>query len=109
MPTFEEYVEVEAEMDISPKEFVRACDEDELEELIEEIHKDKRFRKPMVLPIVSNHFDEEWNEITFKLSNSRLQMSNEDIEVIKAIINKYQAYKTQHRTFIENKGYVVEM
>lgn len=88
MPTFEEYVEVEAEMNISPKEFVQACDEDDIDELIQAIQKSKYYKTGVLLAKPDNLFDEEWNEVIKKLANSRLAMSIEDIEVIKTIASK---------------------
>lgn len=89
MPTFEEYVEVEAEMNISPKEFVYACDEDEIEELIQAIQKSKYSKTGIPLAKSENVFDSEWNEVIKKLASSRLAMSLEDIEAIKTITSKY--------------------
>ena len=88
MPRFEEYVEVEAEMNISPKEFVQACDEDDIDELIQAIQKSKYSAKGVSLAKSENMFDDEWNDIIKKLANSRLTMSLEDIEVIKTIASK---------------------
>lgn len=87
MPTFEEYVEVEAEMNISPKEFVQACDEDDLEELIKVINK--YYKKGIPLGKSENVFDDQWNEMIKKLANARLYMSTEDIQTIQGIANKY--------------------
>ena len=89
MPTFEEYVEVEAEMNISPKEFVHACDEDDMDELIQAIQKSKYYKTGIPLAKSDNLFDDEWNGIIKKLANSRLTMSLEDIAAIKAITSKY--------------------
>ena len=52
MPTFEKYVEVEvdAEMNISPKEFVQACDEADLDDLIRAINK--YYKNNQVLMII---------------------------------------------------------
>lgn len=88
MPTFEEYVEVEAEMDISPKEFVQACDEDEFEELIQAIQQSRYYKTGIGLAPTNNLFDIEWNEIIAKLAHSRIQLSIEDAEAIKKIADK---------------------
>ena len=87
MPTFEEYVHVEAEMNISPKEFVLACDEDDLEELIKVINE--YYKKGIPLGKSENLFDDQWNETIKKLANARLYMSTEDIQTIQTIANKY--------------------
>ena len=87
MPTFEEYVQVEAEMNISPTEFVRACDEDDLEDLIKVINK--YYKKGIPLSKSINLFDDQWNETIIKLANARLYMSIEDIETIQGITKKY--------------------
>jgi len=89
MPRFEDYVEVEAEMDISPKEFVQACDEDELEELIQALQKKNFSARGISLVSVDNIFDVEWNETIKKLAHNRLRMSLEDINLIIAISKKY--------------------
>ena len=89
MPTFNEYVEVDAEMDITPTEFVHACDEEDIDELIQAIQKSKHYKIGIALNTPENIYDTEWNEIITMLANSRLQISNEDIETIKAIVNKY--------------------
>ena len=87
MPTFEEYVHVEAEMNISPKEFVLACDDDDLEDLIKAINK--HYKKGIPLGKSENLFDDQWNEMIKKLANARLYMSTEDIQTIQTIANKY--------------------
>ena len=89
MPRFEEYVEVEAEMDISPKEFVQACNEDDIEELIQAIQKRILSARGISLVPADNLFDEEWNETIKKLAHARICMSIEDIELIKSIAKKY--------------------
>lgn len=89
MPTFEEYVEVNAEMDISPKEFVDACNWNEIEELVEALRGNRHLTKGIPLPVLDNIFDEEWSEVLQKLAHSRLVMSLEDIEAIKSITKKY--------------------
>lgn len=87
MPTFEEYVHVEAEMNISPKEFVQACDDDDLEDLIKVINK--YYKKGILLGESENLFDDQWIEMIKKLANARLYMSMEDIQTIQGIANKY--------------------
>lgn len=87
MPTFEEYVHVEAEMNISPKEFVQACDDDDLEDLIKVINK--YYKKGILLGESENLFDDQWIEMIKKLANARLYMSMEDIQTIQTITNKY--------------------
>lgn len=87
MPRFEDYVEVKAEMDISPKEFVLVCDEDDIEELIQAINK--YHKKGIPLAISENIFDDQWNETIKKLAHARLHMSMEDIQTIQTITNKY--------------------
>jgi|LauGreDrversion4_2_1035121.scaffolds.fasta_scaffold1232725_2 hypothetical protein len=89
MPTFEKYVEVEveAEMNISPKEFVQACDEADLEDLIRAINK--YYKKGIPLGKSENLFDDQWNDMIKKLAHARLQMSTADIQTIQGIANKY--------------------
>ena len=75
MPTFEEYVEVEAEMNISPKEFVQACDKDDMDELIQAIKKSRYYKPGILLAKSDNLFDDQWVSVIKKLAHSRLVMS----------------------------------
>lgn len=90
MPKFIQYdvpVDVDVDVDITVDEFLEECDEDELQEVVSYLRK--HFKHFIPLDNQDNLFDFEWNEVIKKLANSRLQMSLEDIEIIKAIAKKY--------------------
>ena len=87
MPYFETYAEVQVEVD----EFLSSCNEREIREVIDKLKEDGHLSKINV-PIPENEqliSDKNWNQTCQKLSEIRLQMSMEDIEVIENILKKY--------------------
>ncbi len=87
MPYFESYVDVEIEVD----EFLSSCNEREIREVIDKLKEDGHLSNINV-PIPENEqliSDKNWNQTCQKLSEIRLQMSTEDIEVIENILKKY--------------------
>ena len=87
MPYFESYVDVEIEVD----EFLSSCNEREIREVIDKLKGDGHLSNINV-PIPENEqliSDKNWNQTCQKLSEIRLQMSTEDIEVIENILKKY--------------------
>lgn len=89
MPTFDEYVETLAEISITPREFVQACDEDDFEELQEHMRESRYYKPGITLVLAENIYDVEWNEVMKKLVNSRMRMDLSDIETIINIAKKY--------------------
>ena len=86
MPEF--YVE---DIDIDPSEFVSACSKREIDELIDALAEDGYIVKPIksVSARDKNILDEEWDEVMGKLGgNGRLQLTNEEEEIIKKIANR---------------------
>jgi hypothetical protein len=87
MPYFETYAEVQVEVD----EFLSSCNEREIREVIDKLKEDGHLSNINV-PIPENEqliSDRNWNQTCQKLSEIRLQMSMEDIEVIENILKKY--------------------
>jgi len=87
MPYFETYAEVQVEVD----EFLSSCNEREIREVIDKLKEDGHLSNINV-PIPENEqliSDKNWNQTCQKLSEIRLQMSMEDIEVIENILKKY--------------------
>jgi len=87
MPYFETYAEVQVEVD----EFLSSCNEREIREVIDKLKEDGHLSNINV-PIPENEqliSDKNWNQTCQKLSEIRLQMSMEDIEVIEKILKKY--------------------
>jgi hypothetical protein len=86
MPEF--YVE---DIDIDPSEFVSACSKREIDKLIDALAEDGYIVKPIksVSARDKNILDEEWDEVMGKLGgNGRLQLTNEEEEIIKKIANR---------------------
>jgi hypothetical protein len=87
MPYFETYTEVEVQVD----EFLSSCREREIREIIEKLKEDGHLSN-LNVPIPEEKqsiLDKNWNESCQKLSEIRLQMSEEDCQTILNIIKKY--------------------
>jgi hypothetical protein len=87
MPYFETYVEVEVEVD----DFLSSCGSKEIKQVIDKLKEDGHLSNINV-PIPENEqliSDKNWNQTCQKLSEIRLQMSTEDMEVIENILKKY--------------------
>ncbi len=84
MPYFESYAEVEVDVD----EFIDACSDREIEDLIKRLER-KNYINPQSQVIEGNMLDQEWSEVIAKISgNGRLSLSNEDEETIRKIAGK---------------------
>ncbi len=86
MPEF--YVD---DLDIDPSEFVSACSEREIKELIEALAEDGYIFQPSndIPSIDKNLLDEEWDVVISKLSGrGRLRLTNEEEEIIRKISNR---------------------
>jgi hypothetical protein len=80
MPDFSTYI------DIDPYEYVEECSRRELEELIGILKQGDLWEETKTDNM--NILDMEWNETIKKLANGRIQLSNEDEEIIRKIANK---------------------
>jgi ribosomal protein S8 len=87
MPYFETYAEVAVEVD----DFLSSCGSKEIKQVIDKLKEDGHLSNINV-PIPENEqliSDKNWNQTCQKLSEIRLQMSTEDMEVIENILKKY--------------------
>ena len=82
MPDF--YID---DLDISPRDFVYACSDMELTELVE-ILTNEGVIKSGLTSINDNIMDEMFIEALEKLAESRHKLTNEDEEIIKKIASK---------------------
>jgi ribosomal protein S8 len=84
MPDF--YVD---DLDISPGEFVDACSEREISQLIEVLKDDGYLNDIIVVQDDAKSIhDEMFLEALFKLGKSRHRLTNEEEEIIKVIANR---------------------
>lgn len=84
MPYFESYAEVEVDVD----EFIDACSDSEIEDLLKRLER-KGYINPQSQVIEGNMLDQEWSEVIAKISgNGRLRLSNEEEDVIRKIANR---------------------
>jgi hypothetical protein len=80
MPDFSTYI------DIDPYEYVEECSRRELQELIGILKQGDLWEETKTDNM--NILDMEWNETIKKLANGRVQLSNEDEDIIRKIANK---------------------
>jgi len=84
------YFQTEAEVDVEVDEFVSSCSSREIKELIGILQEDGHLSNFQVIPEEKRTImDDEWLSCLEKLSMIRLTMSEEDIQTIKQISNKY--------------------
>jgi len=89
MAKFSEYVEVEAEIDVSVDDFLSECSPREIEELINAMREDGYLTPGDIVSTTNgNIMDLEWAESVSKLARGRLQLTNEEEELIKKIANR---------------------
>jgi hypothetical protein len=80
------------DVDIDVDEFVNACSQREIKELINILKDDDHLHDPESnsLDLIDGSLeDSEWNDVLKKLAGIRLQMSVEDIAQISKIARKY--------------------
>jgi len=87
MPYIESYVDVDIDVD----DFLEHCSEKELKNVVEWLRDDGRLSNvESSIPDKKLTFlDKEWIDKCQKLVNIRLQLSKEEEELIKKIIEKY--------------------
>jgi hypothetical protein len=83
MPDF--YVD---DLDISPSDFVDACSDREITQLIEILIEDGYISKESLLNSEGTYDDTSYTEALVKLSDSRHRLTNEEEEMIKKIANR---------------------
>lgn len=86
-------------LDISVKSFLDACDDEDLDEvydyidekgLIEKEVEEVEVEVGLDLPNDGSYSDKELNDAIGKISDARLQLTNEDLEDLKRIAGKYR-------------------
>jgi hypothetical protein len=90
MPRF--YQEVEAEIDINIDEFVSECSPKEIKNLIDTLKGDGYLTSSNIVPDNASYMEEKHIYYCGKLSDSYLQMSSEDMEIVEKLAKKYGAY-----------------
>lgn len=87
MPIFNEYTEI----DVDVNEFLSSCDKDEIKEVIEWLQDEEYLSDNEIIAKSEDKIlaEKEWIFLCYKLSNIRLQMSIDDENKIREIINKY--------------------
>ena len=78
------YIYQEVEVDI--EDFLDACNESDLKRIISRLKKGDLYNDIQAENI--SVLDSEWNDVISKLANARLQLTNEEEEVIKKIANR---------------------
>jgi dTDP-glucose pyrophosphorylase len=83
MPDF--YID---DLDISPSEFVDACSDREITQLIEILIEDGYISNESILKSDGTYSDTSYTKALVKLSESRLRLTNEEEEIIKKIAER---------------------
>lgn len=84
------YSDDDGEIDITPKYFIRECDDDEIEELINELVKQKKINENHPLVNDNQTFkDDEFNMCLMALSKNRITLTSNEENTIKSIGKKY--------------------
>lgn len=89
MPTF--YQEVEAEVDVEIDDFLSSCSSKEIKELIDALIEDGHLKHNCQTDSTGKktYLEEEWDQITDKINQIRLRISQEDEELLRSIVKKY--------------------
>lgn len=90
MPRFYETVDVD--VDIKVDEFLDKCDSDDIKDLIISLREDGYLTSDNMTDTNVSYMEEKHQSYCNYLRNSYPQMSNEDMEIIKNLGNKYGAY-----------------
>ena len=91
MPDFKQYdVSVDVDVEIDVEEFVDACSEKEIKDLIKYLI-DQEFltNTSIVTPTKLTYQEEQFYKMLNKLALSYLSISPEDLDVLQKLTNKY--------------------
>lgn len=80
------YIYADVEVSIDVDDFLDACSKKEKEQLIKSLKQSALWSSTQSENV--SVLDSEWNEVIEKLTKSRLQLTNEEEEIIKKIANK---------------------
>jgi len=86
------YFYSEAEVDVDVDEFVSSCSSREIKELIDCLKEDghlEDYIEELKESDSSSLIESEFTEMVFKLKDLYLQISNDDLQAIKNVVNKY--------------------
>lgn len=85
-----EFFSEDGELDISPKYYIRQCDNDEIEDLINELIKQKKIKdNHILLQDAVTYKDDEFNKCLIALSKNRITLTSNEENTIKSIGKKY--------------------
>jgi len=90
MPSFTEWIEAEADIDISVDDFISECSVEEIEELIKALREDGYLAPKDFL--TESFQDLELQQALSKIAHFRMQLTVEEEELIKKIGNRVCLY-----------------
>jgi hypothetical protein len=88
MPRFLEYVETEAELDISVSDFYNELNHKEVKELINILIEEDYIKRNDVVEDESI-YEWEFNKIITKIANNRVMLTAEEEELLKKISDRF--------------------
>lgn len=89
MPKLTSYIESEVDVDIEVDEFIDSCSPKEISKIVKILSEDGYIPTSAIKPKNYNVLDEMWWEKIDKLRNSRLSMTDEEIEIIEKIAGRF--------------------
>ena len=81
---------VDVHLEVSPSEFLNQCEEEEIDEVYDWLDTNGYLEKELNLPDSGSYSDSELNNALTKISDARLQLTNDDLEELKRIAGKYR-------------------
>lgn len=90
MPKF--YERVDVDIDVEVNEFIGCCDPDEIKEIIQYLRDGGYLNSSNMTDTEISYMEETHQIYCNHLRSSYLQISNEDLDIIKNLAKKYGAY-----------------
>lgn len=90
MPRFYETVDVD--IDVNIDEFLNECDSDDIKELIDALREDGHLTSNNMTNKNVSYMEEKHQVYCNHLRDSYIQMSKEDMEIIKILAQKYGSF-----------------
>jgi hypothetical protein len=91
MPNFTSYVETDVDVEIEIDEFIGHCSLEDIKEIIDVLIKDGHLPKNIIRTddTKTTHSEMMWSETLEKLRLNRFLLTNEEIETVEKMANRF--------------------
>lgn len=89
MPEFSDWVEVEAEIDVTVDDFLSACSPKEIKELITALVEDGHISNSFIVNDKMSLMESDHRKYCETIANRYHSMTNDECEIIKKIAERY--------------------